>query len=96
MDLIFIDGGKSFTEVKNDWEYSKTLIHNKTAVFVHNYEFSGVRRMVDNIPSKEFEVTIIHPAITSASVCIPVVKQLTEIRNAQNHQKNFNEEKDFA
>lgn len=42
MDLIFIDGGKSYTEAKSDWKYSKTLMHDGTVVFVHNYDFSGV------------------------------------------------------
>ena len=59
MDLIFIDGGKSYTEAKSDWENSKTLMHDGTAVFVHNYEFPGVRRMVDNISREEYHVRII-------------------------------------
>jgi predicted O-methyltransferase YrrM len=62
MDLIFIDGGKSFTEAKSDWENSRTLMHDETAVFVHNYEFSGVRRMVDSIPQDKYQVKIIHPS----------------------------------
>lgn len=60
MDLIFIDGGKSFSEAQSDWENSKTLMHDETAVFVHNYGFSGVRRMVDNIPRDKYHVRIIH------------------------------------
>jgi len=36
MDLIFIDGGHSYTTVKNDWENSKTLMHDETAVFKTN------------------------------------------------------------
>ena len=39
MDLIFIDGGKSYTEAKSDWEYATTLMHNETAAFIHNYYF---------------------------------------------------------
>ncbi len=42
MDLIFIDGGKSYSEAKSDWGHSKTLMHERTADFVHNYIFSGV------------------------------------------------------
>ena len=61
MDLVFIDGGKSYSEAHNDWAYSSILMHDKTAVFVHNYDFSGVRRMVDNIPQDEYQVEIIHP-----------------------------------
>jgi predicted O-methyltransferase YrrM len=61
MDLIFIDGGKSYTEAKSDWEHSKTLMHHGTAVFVHNYGFSSVRRMVDNINRDKYQVEIIHP-----------------------------------
>jgi len=59
MDLIFIDGGKSYTEAKSDWENSKTLIHDETTVFVHNLEFSGIHRMVDSIPRDKYKVNII-------------------------------------
>ena len=62
MDLIFIDGGKSYTEAKSDWENSKTLMHCETAVFVHNYEFLGVRKMVDSISQDKYQVKIIHPS----------------------------------
>ncbi len=72
MDLIFIDGGKSFTEAKNDWENSKTLMHDETAVFVHNYEFSGVRRMVDSIPQDNYQVKLIH---TSSEGDIALIKK---------------------
>jgi predicted O-methyltransferase YrrM len=61
MDLIFIDGGKSYAEAKSDWEWSKTLMHYETAVFIHNYNFSGVKRVVDEIPREKFNVEIIHP-----------------------------------
>lgn len=61
MDVIFIDGGKSFAEASSDWTTSKTLMHPRTAVFVHNYEFSGVRRMVDRISREVFQVSILHP-----------------------------------
>ena len=70
MDLIFIDGGKSYAEAKSDWECSKVLMHNKTAVFVHNYYFSGVKRMVDGIPREDFLVEIIHPPNDSDTTLI--------------------------
>jgi len=70
MDLIFIDGGKSYTEAKSDWENSKTLMHDETAVFVHNYEFSGVRRMVDNIPRARYQVKIVHSPLDSDTALI--------------------------
>jgi len=62
MDLIFIDGGHSYATAKSDWENSKSLIHNKTAVFFHNYNFSGPKRVVDNISREEYRVKIIHPS----------------------------------
>lgn len=62
MDLIFIDGGHSYMTVKSDWENSRILMHDKTAVFFHNYDFSGVRRVVDNISREEYHVKIIHPS----------------------------------
>jgi predicted O-methyltransferase YrrM len=62
MDLIFIDGGKSYPEAKSDWDHSKTLMHHGTAVFVHNYGFSGVRRMVDGISRDEYRIVLMHPS----------------------------------
>ena len=60
MDLIFIDGGKSFTVAESDWENSKFLMHDGTGVFVHNAGFWGVRRMVENIPRDKYQVKIFH------------------------------------
>ncbi len=75
MDLIFIDGGKSYREASSDWECSKTLMHEKTAVFVHNYEFSGVHRMVDSIPRDEYQVEIIHPPNDSDTAFIKSIQR---------------------
>lgn len=61
MDLIFFDGGKSYTEAHSDWEHVKPLMHHGTAVFVHNYGFSGVRRVVDAINRAVYRVDILHP-----------------------------------
>lgn len=61
MDLIFIDGGHSYSTVKNDWENSKSLMHNETAVFFHNYDFLGPKRVVDKISREEYQVKIVHP-----------------------------------
>jgi len=70
MDLIFIDGGKSYAEAKSDWEWSKTLMHDETVVFVHNYYFTGVRRMVDEIPRDKYRVEIIHPSNDSDTALV--------------------------
>jgi len=78
MDLIFIDGGKSFAEAESDWENSRTLMHDGTAVFVHNYEFSGVHRMVDSILRDKYQVRIIH---TSSDGKIALIKK------RQNHSR---------
>ncbi len=61
MDLIFIDGGHSYGTVKSDWENSKALMSQNTAVFFHNCDFSGVKRVVDNISREEYQVEITHP-----------------------------------
>ena len=61
MDLIFIDGGHSYVTVKSDWENSKSLMHDETAVFFHNYDFSGPKRVVDDISQGEYSIEIIHP-----------------------------------
>ena len=57
MDLIFIDGGKSYREAWSDWESSSKLMYEGTAVFIHNVDFHGVGKMVDNISSTKFKVT---------------------------------------
>lgn len=62
MDLIFIDGGHSYETVKSDWENSRSLMHNETTVFFHNYDFSGVKKLIDRISRKEYQVEIIHPS----------------------------------
>ncbi|MFQ5758533.1 MAG: class I SAM-dependent methyltransferase [Candidatus Bathyarchaeia archaeon] len=67
MDVIFIDGGHSYATVKSDWENSKSLMHDKTAVFFHNYNFSGPKRVVDNISREEYRVEIIHPPMDYAT-----------------------------
>ena len=59
MDLIFIDAGKSYNEAQNDWGYSRKLLHEDSVVFVHNYDFQGVRKMVDGVPKEEYTVTIL-------------------------------------
>jgi predicted O-methyltransferase YrrM len=61
MDVIFIDGGKSYAEATSDWTHARTLMHHGTVAFVHNYGFSGVQRMVDEIDRDEYSVRILHP-----------------------------------
>jgi len=70
MDLIFIDGGKCFAEAESDWENSKSLMHDGTTVFIHNYGFPGVRRMVDSISRHEYQVKIIDPPSDSHTALI--------------------------
>jgi len=70
MDLIFIDGDKSYKVAKSDWENSRTLMHDETAVFVHNYEYLGVKEMVDSIPRDKYQVTVIHPRSDSSTALI--------------------------
>lgn len=61
MDLIYIDGGHSYKTVKNDWNYSKTLMKKESGVFFDDYAIhSGVRRVVDEI-SNEYSVKIVGP-----------------------------------
>lgn len=60
MDLIFIDGGKSYAEAVSDWRNSSLLMHDLTGVFVHNVDFSGVRRMVDGISRDDYLVYVFH------------------------------------
>jgi predicted O-methyltransferase YrrM len=60
MDLIFIDGDKSFTVAMSDWENSKFLMHDETGIFIHNTGFYGVRGMVEKISRDEYQVKIFH------------------------------------
>ena len=70
MDLIFFDGGHSFLTVKHDWENSKTLVSDKTAVFFHNYDFPGPKRVIDNIPRDEYSVKILTPPSDSRTALV--------------------------
>jgi predicted O-methyltransferase YrrM len=58
MDLIFIDGGKSFAEAMSDWQNAERLLHDGTGVFVHNADFAGVRRMLDRVGREKYRVEI--------------------------------------
>ncbi len=69
MDLVFIDGGKSYREAWSDWENSLLLMHGRTGVFVHNVDFRGVGRMIDEIPRNRYEVEIFY-ATSEGSVAI--------------------------
>jgi predicted O-methyltransferase YrrM len=60
MDIIFIDGGKSYREAWSDWESSSKLMHQCTTIFVHNVGFSGVSRMVENIPRDTYIVDVFY------------------------------------
>jgi len=60
MDLIFIDGGKSYKEALSDWENSSLLMHDGTGVFVHNVGFMGVGRMVDGIHRDKYHVEVFY------------------------------------
>jgi len=70
MDLIFIDGGHSYPTANSDWENSKNLVHDETAVFFHNYDFSGPKRVVDNISRIEYDVKILYPPSDSATAFV--------------------------
>lgn len=70
MDLIFIDGGHHYATVKSDWENSKTLMRDETAVFFHNYDFSGPKRVVDSISREDYRVEIIHPVSDYATALV--------------------------
>jgi predicted O-methyltransferase YrrM len=70
MDLIFIDGGHSYRTAKSDWENSKSLMYDETAVFFHNYDFSDVKRVVDKISREEYRVKIIRPSSDYATAFV--------------------------
>ena len=75
MDLVFIDGGKSYREAMSDWENSALLMHDGTGVFIHNVGFSGVGKMVDEIPRDRYEVEIFN-APSEGSVALIRKKQI--------------------
>jgi predicted O-methyltransferase YrrM len=61
MDIVFIDGGKSFQEATNDWDNSAKLMHKDTGVFIHNSGFYGISRMIEGISSKKYRIEILSP-----------------------------------
>ena len=61
MDLIFIDGGHDYETARSDWENSKKLMNSETAVFFHNYNYSGTKKAVDSISKDNFRVEILNP-----------------------------------
>jgi predicted O-methyltransferase YrrM len=58
MDIIFIDGGKSYREAWSDWQGSSKLMHEDTGVFIHNVDFYGVGRMVNDISRDRFIIDV--------------------------------------
>jgi predicted O-methyltransferase YrrM len=75
MDLIFVDGGKSFAEAMSDWQNSERLVHDRTAVFVHNADFPGVRRMLDQVSREAYQVELFQ-APSEGRVAIITRKQV--------------------
>jgi hypothetical protein len=61
MDIIFIDGGKSYKESSSDWRYSSMLMHETTGIFVHNVGFFGVGKMVLDISENIYDVQYLNP-----------------------------------
>lgn len=62
IDIIFIDGGKSYKTTLSDWKYSSKLMHEQTGVFIHNYGmYSGVKKAVNKISEKKFTINILNP-----------------------------------
>ena len=45
-------------------------MHAGTVVFVHNYDFPGVRRMVDTISREDYKVEIIHAAFDADTALV--------------------------
>jgi len=69
MDVIFIDGGKSYREAKSDWMHSAQLMHSGTGIYVHNISFPGVGKMVDEVPRDRYLVETFY-APTEGSVAL--------------------------
>lgn len=64
MDFIFIDGGHSLETVRNDWQYSRQLIHDQTIVVFDDYwnlVGSGCNKIIDSLSKKDFSVEILPP-----------------------------------
>lgn len=62
IDFIFIDGGHSIETVKNDWSFSKELMHENSVVIFDDYwnrVDSGAKPIVDSIDREIYEVEIL-------------------------------------
>ena len=60
MDIVFIDAGKAYKVVSSDWNSVSRLMHVDTGVFFHNVDYSGVGRVVDEIPRDEYSVEVFY------------------------------------
>ena len=56
MDLIFIDAGKSFAEATSDWQNAERLVHDGSGVYVHNADFPGVHKMLNQVSRETYRV----------------------------------------
>jgi predicted O-methyltransferase YrrM len=72
MDVIFIDGGKSYREAKSDWVYSAQLMHSGTGVYVHNVGFLGIGKAIDKVPKDRYVVETFY---ASAEGSVALIKK---------------------
>lgn len=90
MDFIFIDGGHSVETVRNDWEHSQQLMHDRTVVIFDDYwniDGSGCNKVVDSLCRDKFSVEILPPTDEFKKewgiLCVNFVKIMKRIRSDQ-------------
>jgi predicted O-methyltransferase YrrM len=62
MDLIFIDGGHSLKTIKNDWHYSRQLMHKNTVLIFDDYwnrDNVGCKKIIKGIDKDKYSVRVL-------------------------------------
>lgn len=75
MDLIFIDGGHAYQTVKSDWSHSKRLMDTNTAIFFHNADWKGPKKVINNIPQEKYIIKSIDPPSDTPIVRVKLRKR---------------------
>ena len=70
MDVIFIDGGHDYETINSDWENSRKLMKEDTAVFFHNYNYGGTKKVIESILTDIFAVDVFSPSGDYKSVLV--------------------------
>ena len=73
MDLIFIDGGHSFDNIKKDWDNVQPLIDNNTQIIFDDYwvpaQQWGCNKLIYDLDKTQWDTHITQDPFTSKGTC---------------------------